>query len=86
MKMNNKIELIDDSRKQSRYKNCVFIGDNAGIDIMNGDGIIIIGDDIRNLDRSQSNILFIGDKIAIGTTINGVPFNLKEVLTTLYKK
>lgn len=86
MKMNNEIELINDSRKQSRYKNCVFIGDNAGIDIISGEGIIIIGDDIRSLDKSQSNVLFIGDKIAIGTSINGVLFNLKEVLTTLYKK
>jgi len=58
----------------------VFIGINAGIDIIDGDGIVIIGDEIRNLDRTQPNVLFIGEKVAIGKSIFGTPINLMEVI------
>jgi hypothetical protein len=58
----------------------VFIGINAGIDIIDGDGIVIIGDEIRNLDRTQPDVLFIGEKVAIGKSIFGTPRNLMEVI------
>jgi len=58
-----------------------FIGINAGIDIIDdGDGIVIIGDEIRNLDRTQPDVLFIGEKVAIGKSIFGTPINLMEVI------
>ena len=66
--------------KVTNTTNCVFIGINAGRDIIEGDRIIIIGDNIVSLDKSQENVLFIGDKIAIGTTLLGVPIDLKEVI------
>ena len=63
-------------------KNCILIGNNSGIDLpKESDGIVIIGDNIKNLDHSQKNVLFIGDYLAIGETLNGVPFNLKKVIT-----
>ena len=65
-------------------KNCTFIGENAGADILFGDGIVIIGDNIRSLDKSQENVLFIGNKVAIGITLKGISFNLKDVITQLY--
>lgn len=61
--------------------NCTFIGQNAGVDITEGDRIVIIGDNIRSLDRTQHNVLFIGDKIAIGETLFGIKINLKKVIT-----
>lgn len=66
---------------KTKITNCVLIGLNAGIDLTGDcDGIVIIGDNIKSLDKSQSNVLFIGDKIAIGTTIQGEKINLKEVI------
>ncbi len=67
-------------------RNCVFIGLNAGINITSGDGVVIIGDDIKDLDKSQKNVLFIGDKIAIGKTLMGIDINLKEVIEQLFVK
>ena len=61
-------------------KNCVFIGYNAGADILEGEGIVIIGDDVRSLNQSQENIVFIGNKVAIGSTLFGKPLNFKEIL------
>lgn len=63
----------------TKLTNSTLIGINAGADIVEGDGIVIIGDNIKNLDKSQFNVLFIGDKIAIGKTIFGEPINLKDV-------
>lgn len=64
--------------------NCVLIGEGAGIDLPDdSDGVIIIGDNVRSLDRSQHNVLFLDHKCAIGTTIYGVKFNLKTVLENL---
>ena len=67
-------------------KNCVFIGENAGIDIIEGDGIVIIGDNIRSLDKNQENVLFLGEKMAIGDTLRGVEINLKEVILEISKR
>lgn len=61
--------------------NCILIGLNTGIDLANNtDGVVIIGDNIRSLDKSQPNVLFIGEKVVIGTTILGEKINLKEVI------
>ena len=61
--------------------NCILIGLNAGLLLTDdANGVVIIGDDVTSLDKSQSNVLFLGDKVAIGTTLNGFPINLKEVL------
>ena len=67
--------------KKTLISNCVFIGINSGLEITEGDGIVIIGDNIKNLCKTQKNVLFIGDKIAIGETIRGEKCNLKEILT-----
>jgi hypothetical protein len=62
-------------------KECVLIGDRAGIDLpSDSEGIVIIGDNVENLDRKQKNTLFIGNNIAIGETLGGEKINLKEVL------
>ena len=61
-------------------ENSVFIGINAGLDITEGDGIVIIGDNIKNLDRTQEDVVFIGKKVAIGKTIFGKECNLLEIL------
>lgn len=68
------------------FTNCVFIGENAGVDITHGDGIVIIGDNVRSLDKTQENVLFIGNKVAIGTTLQGIPFNLKDIITEYYAR
>lgn len=60
--------------------NCVFIGHYAGADITEGDGIVIIGDNVRSLDKSQEDVLFIGEKVAIGIKLFGKDINLKQVI------
>jgi len=52
-------------------KNCTFIGINAGADITDGDGIVIIGDNIRTIPD--------GERVIIGDTVFGKPCNLKEI-------
>ena len=52
--------------------NCVFIGLHAGEDIIDADGVIIIGDDIRSVPA--------GAKIVIGETVFGKDCNLAEIL------
>ena len=61
--------------------NSTLIGFNAGRELTVGDGIVIIGDNITSLDRSQENVMFIGEKVAIGKTLFGEPFNLFELLS-----
>jgi len=61
--------------------NCTFIGLNAGADITEGDGITIIGDNIRSLDKNQSNVVFLGDKVAISKDVWKVLFTLPEIVT-----
>jgi len=65
---------------EKNIKNCVFIGWNTGVDVTEGDGIVIIGDNIRSLDKTQSNVLFIGNKVAIGKTLFGVTINVVDVI------
>ncbi len=65
--------------------NNVFIGENAGSEIEEGDSIVIIGDNIKNLEKSQPNVLFLGEKVAIGETLFGQKINLKEVIENYAK-
>ena len=66
-------------------KNCTLIGKNAGIDLTDtADGVVIIGDNIKNLDKDQKNVLFIGENFAIGETIHGEKINLKEVIEKIH--
>ena len=60
--------------------NSTFIGFNAGVDIKEGDNIVIIGDNVRSLDKSQSNVLFIGKNVAIGEYLFGQKINIKEIM------
>ena len=75
-----RIKPLTESRRSMSFKNCTFIGLNAGADLTSGENIVIIGDDIRSLDTSQSNTLFIGDKLAIGGMLFGEHIDLKEVI------
>ena len=55
----------------SMATNSLFVGLDAGIDVTSGDGLTIIGDGIRSLDRSQKDVIFVGYKAAIGREIMG---------------
>lgn len=66
--------------------NCTFIGLNAGMYITEGDGIVIIGDDIRNLYPDQKDVIFIGNKVAIGKTVFGKQNTLYDILYKRYGK
>ena len=64
----------------SKITNCTFIGLNAGLEIEEGDGIVIIGDNIKNLNpKDNEGVLFLGSKVAIGKTLRGVPINVVDV-------
>ena len=52
--------------------NCTFIGENAGADMVDGEGIVIIGDNIRKVADGQ--------KFTIGETVFGVRCNLYDIL------
>ena len=52
--------------------NCVFIGHEAGVDVLEGDGLVIIGDRIRTMLE--------GGRVAIGSTVFGEPCNLAEIV------
>lgn len=61
--------------------NCVLIGEFAGVNLPDdSDGVFIIGDGITSLDRAQKNVLFLGDKCAIGTRLFGRKLNLKALI------
>lgn len=77
----NNITGVNAGELATNITNCILIGFNAGADILEGDGIVIIGDDIRSLDRSKNtDTVFVGDKMAIGKTVLGVDCNLYEIL------
>ena len=64
----------------SELTNCTFIGINAGVAIDKGDGIVIIGDNIKNLNpEDNEDALFLGSKVAIGKTLFGAPINVVDV-------
>ena len=65
--------------------NCTFIGFDAGTDMLEGDGIVIIGDGIRSMDTTYcTGVLFLGNKVAIGTHLCGIPINLQSVIKEIY--
>jgi len=55
-------------------ENCIFIGEYAGIDVTDADGVIIIGDNIRSVPK--------GVRVAIGETVQGHPINLDDILVS----
>lgn len=66
--------------------NCILIGLNAGADLPeDSDGIIIIGDNIRDLNRDQQNVLFISNNFALGNMVNGQKCNLKDLIESINK-
>ena len=80
--MKNEIYL---DLENSYNQHCTFIGYNAGIEVFNGKGIVIIGDEIRSLDKTQPNVLFLGDKVAIGKTVMGKENTLFQILKEYYE-
>ena len=76
--------------KLFKGKNCFFAGIEAGADIETGEGLIIIGDDLRTFKGPHDQpTLKIGNNILIGTKLFGEDINLKEVIekfTNKYKE
>lgn len=64
--------------------NNVLFGLEAGLHFTTESNKVIIGDYIRNMDKSQPNVLFIGENVAIGKTLFGKPINLFDVITEYY--
>ena len=64
--------------------NSIFIGINAGADVTEGDKLVIIGDNIRDLKKPQNDVIFILDYVAIGKTILGEPNPFYETLYKLF--
>jgi hypothetical protein len=80
METNNIIAGGNSGLYATTLTNSILIGLNAGKEITSGNGIIIIGDNITSLDKTQQNVVFIGEKMAIGKTIFGFPINLGDVI------
>jgi hypothetical protein len=80
METNNIIAGENSGLYATTLTNSILIGLNAGKEITSGNGIIIIGDNITSLDKTQQNVVFIGEKMAIGKTIFGFPINLGDVI------
>lgn len=66
--------------------NNVLIGENAGLYLTDENNKVIIGDNIFNLDKSQKDVLFIGESVAIGKTIGGKPCNLFDLIVEYAKE
>ena len=64
--------------------NNVLIGLEAGLYFTTESNKVIIGDYIRSMDKTQPNVLFLGDNVAIGKTIFGKSINLFDVITEYY--
>ena len=72
-----------DKHRPPVIKDCVLIGRNAGSDLIDATGVVIIGDDIRDLDPDNPNlIILIPGKLAIGKTVAGLSLEhgLKEAV------
>jgi hypothetical protein len=70
-----------DLGKMSNFgTNNVLIGIEAGINLTTESDIVIIGDYIHDLDKNQKNVLFIGEKVAIGKTLFGKPIDLFDTI------
>lgn len=58
-----------------------FIGENAGSEITDSDYVVIIGDNIKNLNPEDNrDVIFLGEKVAIGKTVFGKECNLYSIL------
>jgi hypothetical protein len=80
-KTKNTSGVIIGMNEQSRLaSNNVFIGIEAGINLTTESDIVIIGDYIHDLDKKQKNVLFIGEKVAIGKTLFGKPIDLFDTI------
>jgi len=77
--------IIGDSAGANIIKanNCLLLGFNAGADLTEADGVRIIGDDIRNLDKGKDDVIYIGEKMIVGKTVLGKPCNLYDILKGL---
>jgi hypothetical protein len=65
MKTNSK-DIVENKSDLTKLTNSIIIGLNSGSEIVEGDGIIIIGDNIKSLNKNQPNLVFIGDKMVVG--------------------
>lgn len=82
--MKNNLKLAAGNMEQT---NNVCLGLCAGANLTTECDVVIVGDNIRSLDRSQKNVLFIGKSVAIGETLFGRPLYLKDSIlngTTVY--
>ena len=64
--------------------NNVILGIDAGLHLTTESNKVIIGDGIKSMDKSQPNVLFIGENVAIGKTLFGKPINLFDIITEYY--
>ena len=80
----NESEFIGIINPISKVLNSTFIGHYAGSNITEGDGITIIGDNIKSLDPEQSDVIFVGKKLAIGKTVFGKNNSLYDILYERY--
>ena len=63
-------------------KGSVIVGLESGKNLKNEiNGVVILGDHIYDLDKSQKDVVFLGDRVVIGKTIGGVKCNLYDILT-----
>lgn len=63
--------------------NNILIGIDAELYLTTENGVIIIGDNIKDLIFGQKNVLYLAPKILIGSTLNGKHFELNSHLIAL---
>jgi len=49
----------------------VLVGINAGLNITTEKGLVIIGDNVKDLIQPQDGVIFLGNNVAIGKTLGG---------------
>ncbi len=72
-------DLIGYACQTSSHDNTL-IGNYSGYDLTNESHVVIIGDNVHNLDRDQKDVMFIGDKVAIGKKLFGKDLNLQDII------
>jgi hypothetical protein len=65
-------------------KNCILIGFEAGIHLTNEEGVIIIGDYIRDM-KHIDDVVRIQDRVIIGKMLFGKPCNLYDLLKEAFQ-
>jgi len=75
-------KYLNNEKKNIPYEvsNCIFIGRYAGYEIKKPNGLVIIGDNIRNLTEKLKDVIYYGDKMAIGKVLFGRKNPLYEIL------